>query len=270
MAQADPAAEYPAAALALDMQLVAQGPDGERVIDADDFFVTYLTTDLEPGELLTEVRIPPVPPGTGWSFQELARRHGDFAMVGVLVTLRVEGGVCAGTRIVTFGVADRAHRMTEAEALVDGQAPEVATFERAAAKVAEEIEDPMSDVPCLGRVSPGHGASPHTPGPRRGPRPRELIRARDPARPRREEHPNRRHDPMTTARQVRMTVNGVTHEALVDPRTTLVDFLRHELALTGTHVGCEHGVCGVCNVLLDGKAVRSCLTLAVQADGSRS
>jgi carbon-monoxide dehydrogenase small subunit len=73
---------------------------------------------------------------------------------------------------------------------------------------------------------------------------------------------------MTTAKQIRLTVNGVTHEALVDPRTTLVDFLRGELGLTGTHVGCEHGVCGVCNVLLDGKAVRSCLTLAVQVDGA--
>jgi carbon-monoxide dehydrogenase small subunit len=72
---------------------------------------------------------------------------------------------------------------------------------------------------------------------------------------------------MTTAKQIRVTVNGVVHEALVDPRTTLVDFLRGELALTGTHVGCEHGVCGVCNVLLDGLSVRSCLTLAVQADG---
>jgi carbon-monoxide dehydrogenase medium subunit len=146
MAQADPAAEYPAAALALGMEMVAQGPDGERVVEADDFFITYLTTALEPGELLTEVRIPPMAPGTGWSFQEIARRHGDFAMVGALATLRVEGGVCADTRIVTFGVADRANRMTEAEALVDGQPPEAATFERAAAKAADEIEDPMSDV----------------------------------------------------------------------------------------------------------------------------
>jgi carbon-monoxide dehydrogenase small subunit len=73
---------------------------------------------------------------------------------------------------------------------------------------------------------------------------------------------------MATAKRVRMTVNGVTHEALVEPRTTLVDFLRDELGLGGTHVGCEHGVCGACTILLDGKAVRSCLMLAVQADGA--
>ena len=68
-------------------------------------------------------------------------------------------------------------------------------------------------------------------------------------------------------RQIRVAVNGVLHEALVEPRLTLVDFLRGELGLCGTHVGCEHGVCGACTVLLEGKAVRSCLMLAVQADG---
>ena len=73
---------------------------------------------------------------------------------------------------------------------------------------------------------------------------------------------------MATAQQIRLTVNGVAHEALVDVRTTLVDFLRGELCLTGTHVGCEHGVCGACTVLLNGNAVRACLMLAVQADGA--
>ncbi len=73
---------------------------------------------------------------------------------------------------------------------------------------------------------------------------------------------------MAAARQIRMTVNGASHEAWVEPRTTLADFLRGQLGLTGTHIGCEHGVCGICNVLMNGRAVRSCLTLAVQADGA--
>jgi carbon-monoxide dehydrogenase small subunit len=73
---------------------------------------------------------------------------------------------------------------------------------------------------------------------------------------------------MTTPRSIRLTVNGVVHEAVVEPRLTLVDLLRGELGLTGTHVGCEHGVCGACTILVDGKAVRSCLLLAVQADGA--
>jgi aerobic-type carbon monoxide dehydrogenase small subunit (CoxS/CutS family) len=73
---------------------------------------------------------------------------------------------------------------------------------------------------------------------------------------------------MTTARSVRVTVNGVPHEALVEPRMTLADFLRQELALTGTHVGCEHGACGACTVLIEGRTARACLMLAVQADGA--
>ena len=73
---------------------------------------------------------------------------------------------------------------------------------------------------------------------------------------------------MTASHEIRVTVNGVTHEGQVEPRTTLADFLRVDLALTGTHVGCEHGVCGACTILLDGRAVRACLMLAVQADGA--
>lgn len=66
---------------------------------------------------------------------------------------------------------------------------------------------------------------------------------------------------------VGVTVNGLRHEREVEPRLLLSDFLRHEIGLTGTHVGCEHGVCGACTILLDGAAVRSCLMFAVQADG---
>ena len=72
-----------------------------------------------------------------------------------------------------------------------------------------------------------------------------------------------------TPRAVRLEVNGRRLERAVEPRLLLSDFLRHELGLTGTHVGCEHGVCGVCTVLFDGEPVRSCLMLAVQADGHR-
>jgi carbon-monoxide dehydrogenase small subunit len=68
---------------------------------------------------------------------------------------------------------------------------------------------------------------------------------------------------------VRVTVNGISYERSVEPRLLLSDFLRHELGLTGTHVGCEHGVCGMCTILLDDRTARSCLTFAVQADGCR-
>ena len=74
---------------------------------------------------------------------------------------------------------------------------------------------------------------------------------------------------MTDRRTIKLTVNGVRHEGEVETRLTLGDFLRRDLGLTGTHLGCEHGVCGACTVHLDGEAVRSCILFAVQADGAR-
>jgi carbon-monoxide dehydrogenase small subunit len=72
---------------------------------------------------------------------------------------------------------------------------------------------------------------------------------------------------VSETRNIAVTVNGKRHEATVPVRVTLADFLRHQLGLTGTHLGCEHGVCGACTVLFDGYSARSCLMLAVQADG---
>lgn len=72
---------------------------------------------------------------------------------------------------------------------------------------------------------------------------------------------------MSASHAIRVTVNGTVYERTVEPRLLLSDFIRHELDLTGTHVGCEHGVCGACTVLLNGEAVRSCLLFAIQADG---
>jgi len=74
---------------------------------------------------------------------------------------------------------------------------------------------------------------------------------------------------VSRTREITVTVNGAAFEGAVEPRLLLVDFLRHTLGLTGTHVGCEHGVCGACTILLDGDSVRSCLLFAVQTDGRR-
>jgi aerobic carbon-monoxide dehydrogenase small subunit len=74
---------------------------------------------------------------------------------------------------------------------------------------------------------------------------------------------------MNAPRTIRVTVNGTLYERMVEPRLLLSDFLRHTLGLTGTHVGCEHGVCGACTVLVDGDSMRSCLMFAVQLDGCR-
>lgn len=147
MAHADPAAEYPAVAVAGDFEMVAFGPDGERRIPAADFFLGYLTTALEEGEILTAVRVPTMSGATGWSFQELSRRHGDFAMVGTAVTLDLDSeGLCRNPRVVVFAVGGTPLRVPAAEELLDGEAASDALFARVAAAVREAIDEPLSDV----------------------------------------------------------------------------------------------------------------------------
>jgi carbon-monoxide dehydrogenase medium subunit len=147
IAHADPAAELPALAVTLDAEMEARGPDGTRKIPASEFFLTYLTTALTGDEILTAVRFPYLPPKTGWSFLEVARRHGDFALTGVIATLSLDGrGSIAQARIVLFAVDSRPRRMSDAEALLIGQAPSASLFERAAEAASAAIEEPMSDV----------------------------------------------------------------------------------------------------------------------------
>ena len=147
MAHGDPAAEYPAVALVLGAELRAVGPEGERSIEAGDFFVSYLTTALGPAEVLTEVRFPVLAEGTGWGFQELSRRHGDFAIAGAAVTLSIPGrGRCASARIVLFGVGPTPVRAQGAEEILMGEALGPPLLERAARRASEDLDEPLSDV----------------------------------------------------------------------------------------------------------------------------
>ena len=147
LAHADPAAEYPAVAVALDAELRAAGPNGSRSIKSSDFFTTYLTTVLQPDEVLTEIRLPRLPERSGWSFLEISRRHGDFALTGVAATVTLNGGgSCSAARIVLFGVAPTPLRAHEAEQLLAGEAPSDALFEQAGKLAREAIDEPLSDV----------------------------------------------------------------------------------------------------------------------------
>ena len=147
LAHADPAAELPALALALEASFRATGPQGERSIAASDFFLTYLTTALDSREILTAVRFPTLPARTGWSIVEVARRHGDFALAGVVavVTLQTDGR-CASARLVLFGVGSTPIRAQGAERLLVGQPAEPAVFARAGVQAAADLEEPLSDV----------------------------------------------------------------------------------------------------------------------------
>jgi carbon-monoxide dehydrogenase medium subunit len=145
-AHAEPTAEYGAAAMVLGMEMKVVGPDGERTIPAKDFYVTFLTADIASTEILTEVRVPILKQGTGWSFQEMARRDGDHAVAGAAVTLRLEGGVCADVSIAVFGVNANPTRLADAEAFITGKAPTEDNSREAGRIGADSLEEPMSDV----------------------------------------------------------------------------------------------------------------------------
>lgn len=108
--------------------------------------MTYLTTDLASSEILTRVCMPVLAAGTGWSFREVSRRKGDFALAGAAVLLSLAGGRIAGVRIVVFGVNATAVRLPSAEQLVLEQAPDDALFREAGLAGAAEVEEPLADV----------------------------------------------------------------------------------------------------------------------------
>jgi CO/xanthine dehydrogenase FAD-binding subunit len=122
LSHADPAAELPMMAFLLDAKLHIAAAVGTRIAAARDFFLDTMTVDLDGTELLTEIVLPKLPPQTGWGFEEVARRHGDFALAAVAVTLTVSGGKIAQARIALTGVGPTALRATEAESLLLGQA----------------------------------------------------------------------------------------------------------------------------------------------------
>ncbi|MGB0384628.1 MAG: FAD binding domain-containing protein [Ardenticatenaceae bacterium] len=146
LAHADPASELPAIAIALDMKMRAQSIRGERWIPASDFFLGLFETDLEPDELLTDLFIPHLPARTGTAFDEVARRHGDYAMAGAaaVVTL-AENGTIADSKLVFFSIDDAPLEATSAAALLQGEQPTTELI-RAAAEAIDDDIDPLGDI----------------------------------------------------------------------------------------------------------------------------
>jgi carbon-monoxide dehydrogenase medium subunit len=145
LAHADPAAELPAVARALDAEFVVRGPSGIRVIPAEEWFEGYLTTSRRPDELLVEVRFPTASPGTGVSFQEVARRHGDFAIVGLAASLTLSDATISDARLALAGFSDVPFRAAAAEDLLAGERPSAALFDEAA-RLATDGADPPADL----------------------------------------------------------------------------------------------------------------------------
>ncbi|MCW5849458.1 MAG: xanthine dehydrogenase family protein subunit M [Anaerolineae bacterium] len=146
LAHNDPAAELPAVALALDARMRVRKQDGERVVAASDFFLGIFTTALEPDELLTEIVFPPLPPRSGVAFEEMARRHGDYALVGCAARVTLaENGKVSDSRLVFFSVGDGPVQAVAAAKTLRGQRPGPAAM-RASAEAASQEIDPPSDI----------------------------------------------------------------------------------------------------------------------------
>lgn len=294
LAHADPAAELPAVAACLNAALDIEGPSGRRTVTAREFFTGSMSTVLQPDELLLGARFPVAGPGEGFAFAELARRHGDFALAGVAIRVRCShSGEILDATLAAFGVSgcpvvrDVAPVLTsclDASGAIPGE-PQQADLVRALtppiSALADEVVDTPGDMHASNayrrhvftalaarevaaaytrasgqdpagaptRVQPAPGVSPTRPGP--VPPPSAAL---TPARGRATTH---------------LTVNGAPVTLSLPPRVTLADALRDHLGLTGTHLGCEHGICGMCTVLVDGQAARSCLLFACQLEGAQ-
>lgn len=145
IAHADPSAEYPAVLAALEGEVVARSPRGERVIKAADLFQTYLTTNLEADEIVVEVRLPAMPAGAGFALEEFARRHGDFAIIGIAAMVVREGQRCTTARLATAGAGPVPLRLRGAEEILERDGLGDAAIE-AAARRASELVSPDADI----------------------------------------------------------------------------------------------------------------------------
>jgi carbon-monoxide dehydrogenase medium subunit len=145
LAHSDPAAELPLLLVTLGGSVEARSVRGSRTVAAEDFFDGFLTTTLEPDELLTSARFPSLEPGTGWSFQQFSRRSGDFGIVSAAVTLRLDDGTCSDARIGLAGVAGTPIRLPEAESALIGQPLSAALIEETAKAAVARLE-PAGDL----------------------------------------------------------------------------------------------------------------------------
>lgn len=147
LAHADPAAELPAVALALDARLRLARRGGERWVAARDFFLGLFATALEPGELLVEVALPPPPPRSGFAFLEIARRHGDYALAGVAAAVTLdERGACRRARLVLLAVGDGPVDAGVAAAALAGGPLDAERIAEAARHAAQREIDPIGDI----------------------------------------------------------------------------------------------------------------------------
>ncbi len=276
IAHADPSAELPLCLATLDGAIALRSSAGERTVRAREFFTGTLSTARRSNELLTAVRWPARTPRSGFGFEEIAQRRGDFAIVAAACRIELsEQGNIARASVGLGGVEDRplAFELTQfcgarpdveaARAMADhigrqvsplGDVKASAPYRKAlvrllAARAVQQAFDSIDSRARVGSVMMpladvvGAGAGQAI---KRSSPPTMMANAKAP---------------------IALYLNGRAVRGHAEPRMLLSDFLRHELGCYGVRVGCEHGVCGACTILVDGAAQRSCLQRAVEVEG---
>jgi aerobic carbon-monoxide dehydrogenase medium subunit len=237
VANGDPGNDMPAVMMCLGATYQAVGKSGERRIAARDFYQGAYFTALDPGEIVTAVRIPVPAAGHGYAYEKLKRKIGDYATAAAAVVLTMKGG-----KVASCSIGEQDPNRLDA---------------RCRHREKSGGRRRSDHLACQRR--PRAGGLPHQDGGRDAdprPCPRQAARRR------------LRGETNMAKSQISMTVNGKKVEELVEPRMLLIHFLREQLSITGPHIGCDTSHCGACTVDLDGKSVKTCTMFAVQANGA--
>ena len=230
--------------------MLLRGPDGERRVPARDYYLGLYETALKPGEVLAAIRVPKPPAGHGYAYEKLKRKVGDYATAAAAVILTVSGGRVATCAIGLTNVAATALLASDAAAAVRRDRARSAG-PRSRGRRRNRRRFARRGRPRLGRISRQDGRRHDRAGAQARLRPRNILKG-----------------PSMSLTNVSMTVNGKAMSAAVEPRTLLIHYLRENLGLTGSHIGCDTSHCGACTVDVDGRSVKSCTMFAIQAAGA--
>ena len=249
VANGDPGNDMPALMMTLGANYRLEGAGGVREVAASEFYQGAYFTALEPGEILTAISVPLPAAGHGYAYEKLKRKVGDYATAAAAVVLTMAGGKVASCAIGLTNLHETPLLAGDAAKAVIGTSLDPATLKKAAAG-------------CGSDHVAGGGR------PRAGRVPQACRRHHGDAGAAARRGQSQVEERAMAKTHITMKVNGAEVEGLAEPRTLLVHFLRENLSLTGTHIGCETTHCGACTVDLDGMSVKSCTVFAVQAQGS--
>ena len=234
LAHADPAADWISALALVGAQAVVWTPRGSRTIAVADLMLSSFTTVLQPDELIQSIRVPKLAAGARWGFYKFSQKAGEFAhAIGGVLHDPARGRF----RAVIGAIETAPIVVADATSLFGGAFGSDLAERLDRAAVLQLLDGKNVKDEYLRSLGAGRAQA-------------------------------RRNTGVRLVKTLSLAVNGSRVQAEVEPRLNLADFLREHQFLTGTHVGCEHGVCGACTVMIDGAPARSCITFAVAADGA--